>query len=85
MQIVALMLALTSAALTRPTKDKVYLKLKYSAEQGHAFLRGQSIDCPFACLHACLTSLTDFHLSLHFRKLTYNKDAILIKYSSINR
>lgn len=67
MQIVALMLALTSAALTRPIKDKVYLKLKYSAEQGHAFLRGQSIDCPFACLHACLTSLTDFHLSLHFR------------------
>lgn len=80
-QIVALT---ASAALTRPTKDKVYLKLKYSAEQGHAFLRGQSIDCPFACLPACLTPDFSYGFSLAVtpRNTSLRRDGISIKCSS---
>lgn len=41
--------AFATFCTARPTKDEVYHDVKYSTEQGHAFVRGQSIDCPLAC------------------------------------
>lgn len=38
-----------SALARDPQKTKYTVDAKYSLEQGHAFVRGQSIDCPLAC------------------------------------
>lgn len=49
-----------------PQKTKYTVDAKYSAEQGHAFVRGQSIDCPLAC--PPLDFLDGFSSALRFQE-----------------